>query len=129
MRTRTLLDDIRLAIHNAGGRIAMGYYITQEAPEWFDKDERLYFEERHRWNESRRKKQGKGTKQREDIWSDEDKQFILDKFGTIKTSKIGEIINRSSAAIRIKFAEIASIEQKKAATNRMHKSRRKYNFK
>ena len=123
----SLLENIQSEIRRAGGRIAMGHLITWEAKEWFLPSERKYFADRYKWDENRRKRAIK--KPRKDLWPKEDIQFILTNYGSMKTANIGEIINRSSAAIRLKFAEIATPEQKLEASLRHNKSRKRSNFK
>lgn len=121
-----LLDDISQTVKSNGGRIKLGYQLIMESPEYFTHQERQYF--RTRYNDNV-KRDAKKIKVRNDYWSLEDKAYILEKYGYIKTSTMSEILNRSPEAIRMKFAELASPDQKIERDRLVRRWRKKSNFK
>lgn len=122
----TLLGHILSEIKHNGGRIKLGYRIIMESPEYFTHEQRQYFRTRYNDNVKRDKKR---IKVRDDYWSVEDKAYILEKYGHIKTSVLSEMLNRSPEAIRMKFAEIASPDQKIERDQLVRRWRKKSNFK
>lgn len=110
----TLIEDIENSIKQAGGRHCLADEIILESPNWFPIGLRRFIHRRAdeiRRTYARRKKK---TSARLNKWSDEDVEYLLKNYGTMKTRRLADALNRTSTTIRMKFSNIATDEQKAA---------------
>lgn len=118
---------INQEIKKVGGCIAMAAIITVENYEYFSTTEIKYFLDRHKWNETRRKKYI--PKPKTDLWTKEDTEYLLENYGFKKTSYLAEVLNRSTSAVRLKFYAVATLEQKIIANQQEQRWRKSTAFK
>lgn len=106
----TLLESIQSEIKAAGGRWTLAHRIIEESPGWFTIQDRR----RARENATRaaaRRRFAANMKRSERRWSKEDTAYLLEKYGTMKGSQLGRILNRSAEACQKKFFLTASPER------------------
>lgn len=106
-----LLTTITGEINRAGGRVAMMKIIMNENrpyfkhSDWVDLNNRI---SKHNYMKKKRETALKSDK----IWTNEDVNYVLEKFGIIRTSLIAEILGRTVYAIQNCFRMKASESDK-----------------
>lgn len=106
----TLLENIKSEIKQAGGRWTLAHQIIEETPGWFTVQDRRRARE-NATGAAARRRFAANMKRSERRWSKEDTEYLLDKYGTMKGSRLGRILNRSAEACQKKFFLTASPER------------------
>lgn len=103
----TLIEEINKEIKNSGGRITLAHIIVEESPGWFS----IEFRRSIRWSAmdtARHRLKASKMKRSPKRWTKEDTDYLLDKYGTMKTSRLANILERRSDSCIQKFFAIAS---------------------
>ncbi len=106
-----LLYDIKQSIRDAGGAAQMRFHIIMENREYFSAEEAASARRRviqtasyHRWYQK--------VRNENDFWTEADAEFVLKHYGTMKTSLLAAIVNRTGIAVRDYFNRNATTDQK-----------------
>lgn len=106
-----LLSNIKKEINQSGGRIALMNEIMNENRDLFVHKDWVYLNNaiaKHSYIKNKRKLEPKSDKR----WTTEDVDYVLEKFGIIKTRLLAKTLNRSVYAVQNCFRMKATPEQK-----------------
>jgi hypothetical protein len=106
-----LLTNLKIEIKMAGGRNHLCYLIMTESPGWFPHKERQLIKERIQRQESTNRIRARRPVVL-NYWSAEDILYVRQKFGKMRTYALARILGRTTNAIREKFYEQATPEEK-----------------
>lgn len=106
----TFLSDITQSIKDAGGRWTLAHQIIEESPGWFDIKDRRRARE-NATGAAARRRFAANMKRSERRWKDEDVEYLLEKYGTMRLVNLGRILNRSAEACTKKFFIVASVDR------------------
>lgn len=90
--------------------MTLAHIIIEESPGWFDVETRIKVKIRAGEAARARMKARKKTRSRK-RWTAEDTEYLIQKYGTMKTSKLANILERRSDSCIQKFFMIASPER------------------
>jgi len=125
----SLIDHIKAEIASVGGANHLALIIAKESPEWFN----LYYIAKLKAkivnvesSRRHRKKLPKPPKsKRNRRWNVDDEVFLRANFGRMKTNRLAKILGRTTPALALKFAAIATEEEKQwVAENGLYKYKR-----